>query len=173
MLAFLKLIERGLNAVVRPAAFLALAAMLVVVTLQIIFRMTFDALSWSEEAARYLLVWSTFLGATVAWQLGRHIAVTALIDLLPAALARTGRILSHASCLVFFVLAVNAGWHYMAMQGFQVSASMRIPMPWVYAIIPVTSAIMAFYSMVDLLEALTGREPEVDDAIDTDTEPHT
>ncbi len=40
-----------------------LAGMVLVTLMQIICRVFFDALTWSEEVARYLLVWSTFIGA--------------------------------------------------------------------------------------------------------------
>ena len=37
-----------------------LGAMVVITSAQIVCRMAFTALSWSEEATRYLLVWSSF-----------------------------------------------------------------------------------------------------------------
>ena len=43
-----------------------LAAMLCVTIAQIVCREWFRALQWSEEVCRYLLVWSTFLGARSA-----------------------------------------------------------------------------------------------------------
>ncbi|WP_416208223.1 TRAP transporter small permease [Halomonas sp.] len=50
--------------------------MIVSTTLQIVFRVFFDALAWSEEVSRYMLVWSTFLGATLAYKRSMHISVT-------------------------------------------------------------------------------------------------
>ncbi|WP_440995200.1 TRAP transporter small permease [Arhodomonas sp. SL1] len=158
MLTILQAIERGLDAVIRPVAFVALAGMIVVTTLQIVFRVAFDAISWSEELARYLLVWTTFLGATLAYQRGRHIAVTVVVDALPGPLRRVARVLAHGASLVFFAVVIVAGWRYMALQGFQVSASLRVPMPWVYAVIPGSAAVMALYALADLLESLLGRE---------------
>ncbi len=163
MLAVLQAIERRLDAVIRPIAFLALVAMIAVVTIQIVFRMAFTAVSWSEELARYLLVWTTFLGATLAYQRSSHIVVTVFVDLLPGPLARLGRVLAHAASLIFFIVIIVAGWHYMALQSFQVSASLRIPMPWVYSIIPVTAAVMGYYTAVDLAETLLGRDKDEGD----------
>ncbi|MCS4504336.1 TRAP transporter small permease [Arhodomonas aquaeolei] len=165
MLSLLQAVERGLDAVIRPAAFLALAGMIVVTTLQIVFRVAFDAISWSEELARYLLVWTTFLGATLAYQRGRHIAVTVLVDRLPRPLGRFARVLAHAASVAFFVVVIVAGWRYMDLQSFQVSASLRIPMPWVYAVIPGSAAVMGLYAAVDLLEVLFGRDEAGDDAV--------
>lgn len=165
MLAFLHAVRRGLDAVIRPAAFVALAAMIVVTTLQIVFRVAFDAISWSEELARYLLVWTTFLGAALAYQRGSHIAVTVLVDRLPRPGRRLGRILAHAAALTFFVVVIVVGARYMALQGFQVSASLRVPMPWVYAVIPGSAAVMGLYALVDLIDALVGRDEPADAAV--------
>ncbi len=158
MLALLHAVRGGLDAVIRPAAFVALAAMIVVTTLQIVFRVAFDAISWSEELARYLLVWTTFLGATLAYQRGSHIAVTVLVDRLPRPGRRLARVLAHAAALAFFVVVLAVGVRYMALQGFQVSASLRVPMPWVYAVIPGSAAVMGLYALVDLIDALVGRD---------------
>ena len=53
-----------------------LAGMVLTTSLQIICRVFFTALSWSEEVTRYLLVWSTFLGAGCVYKKGGHISVT-------------------------------------------------------------------------------------------------
>ena len=56
--------------------FLIMAGLVIVTTLQVVFRVAFNALTWSEEMSRYLLVWGTFFGATLAYKRGNHIAVT-------------------------------------------------------------------------------------------------
>ena len=42
-----------------------LGLMVIITGAQIVCRTWFTALSWSDEVTRYLLIWSTFLGATV------------------------------------------------------------------------------------------------------------
>ncbi|MFW5695913.1 MAG: TRAP transporter small permease [Alkalispirochaeta sp.] len=152
MLSTLRSIERGIDTVIRRAAFVALAGMIIVITLQIIFRVFFDAISWSEEVARYLLVWTTFLGAALAWYRGRHIAVTFVVESLPGIAQRIARTIAEIISISFFGIVIVVGIRYMAAQSFQVSASLRLPMPYVYFIIPATSAVMLFYAIVDLIE---------------------
>ena len=115
--------------------------------------------SGTEELARFLLIWITFLGATLAYQQGRHIAVTLLRDSLPE---RLRRIVSGAGMLVaiaFLVTLAVIGWRYMGMQSFQKSPSLRMSMGIVYAVMPVCAAIMAGLSVIDLLRLLAGQEP--------------
>lgn len=152
MLRLLRSIERGIDAVIQRIAFAVLAGMILTITLQIVFRVSFQALVWSEEAARYLLVWTTFLGAVLAYGRGRHIAVTFLVDALPDKLTTAARLLAHAAAITFFIVIIVVGFRYMRLQGFQVSASLRIPMPVVYAVIPVSAIVMLIYAVRDVIE---------------------
>lgn len=60
-----------------------LGAMVVITGAQIVCRMAFTALSWSEEATRYLLVWSSFLGASCVYKHSGHISITFIQDMVP------------------------------------------------------------------------------------------
>lgn len=162
MLPLLKSIERGIDAVIRRVAFTALAGMILTITLQIIFRVLFDALVWSEEVARYLLVWTTFLGAALAYQRGRHIAVTFLVDAIPRKAGTAVRLFAYLAAIVFFAVVLVVGVRYMRLQSFQVSASLRIPMPIVYAVIPISALIMLYYAVLDAIELLVEPAPTVE-----------
>lgn len=154
------LTERAVAAVLRPVVFAGMASLAVVITLQIVSRVLFTAVSWTEEVARFLLVWLTFLGATLALAEKRHIAVTVLTDRLPP---RARRIVTAAGLLamIAFLAALSwIGWSYMSMQSFQRSASLRIPMIYVYSVIPLSGALMAVLCLGQLLAVLTGREPD-------------
>ena len=61
-----------------------LGAMVVITGAQIVFRIFFTSLAWSEEATRYLLIWSTLLGAGCVYKHAGHISISILQDALPA-----------------------------------------------------------------------------------------
>ncbi|BBI71452.2 hypothetical protein HAALTHF_13110n [Vreelandella aquamarina] len=84
LLTLLQRIERGLDAIIQPVVFAGMAALIGVITLQIVSRVFFSAVGWTEEVARFLLVWITFLAGTLAFQRGRHIAVSFAVDALPS-----------------------------------------------------------------------------------------
>lgn len=151
----LQRIERAIDAVIQPIVFLGMAALIGVITLQIISRVFFTAVGWTEEVARFLLVWITFLGATLAFQRGRHIAVTFVVDALPARLAQLARIAAVLVALGFMLALMVLGYRYMQMQSFQRSASLRLSMTYIYAVIPISAAIMAWYALVDVVELIT------------------
>lgn len=152
-------LKRALAAVLRPVVFTGMAALAAVITLQIVSRVLFTAVSWTEEVARFLLVWLTFLGATLALAEKRHIAVTLLTDRLPPALARMAATVGLVAMAAFLIALTWIGWQYMSMQSFQRSASLQMPMMYVYAVIPVSSALMSILCLADLAATASGRAP--------------
>lgn len=159
LLSLFRSIERVLDSLLQPVVFAGMAALILVITLQIVSRVFFTAFSWTEEVARFLLIWITFLASTLAFQRGHHIAVTFAVDALPTRLRQLARILAVLAVIAFLVTLVVIGHRYMQVQSFQKSASLRIPMSYVYAVMPISAAIMAWYALVDLLELLFEGKP--------------
>lgn len=158
LLKLLRRIERGLDAIIQPVVFAGMAALIGVITLQIVSRVLFTAVGWTEEVARFLLVWITFLAGTLAFQRGRHIAVTFVVDALPGRLRQIARLAALLVVLAFMIALIVIGYRYMQVQSFQKSASLRLSMTYVYAVMPICAAIMAWYSLVDIIELLINGE---------------
>lgn len=123
----------------------------IVVGIQIVSRLIGTSMNWTEELARYFLIWITFLGAAVAYHDGRHIAVSFLVDCLPRKMAFASRFLSILACLTLVVVLAYWGVMYMNMQYFQRSPAMGLPMSYVYLIIPISFSLIAIYSLKDIL----------------------
>lgn len=134
-----------------------LAAMVLITGLQIACRVFFTALSWSEEAARYLLVWSTFIGAGCVYKHAGHISVTVVQSLLPGMGKKALELLVHLICGAFFAVIVYYGVLYAGKQGGQLSPAIRIPMSYMYASIPVGGALMLWHALDAILQTLTER----------------
>jgi TRAP-type C4-dicarboxylate transport system permease small subunit len=158
LLKLLRRIERGLDAIIQPVVFAGMAALIGVITLQIVSRVLFTAVGWTEEVARFLLVWITFLAGTLAFQRGRHIAVTFVVDALPGRLRQIARLAALLIVLAFMITLIVIGYRYMQVQSFQKSASLRLSMTYVYAVMPICAAIMAWYALVDIIELLVNGE---------------
>ncbi|QNU65070.1 TRAP transporter small permease [Vreelandella titanicae] len=150
--------ERFLDSILQPVVFAGMAALIGVITLQIVSRVLFTAVGWTEEVARFLLVWITFLAGTLAFQRGRHIAVTFVVDALPGRLRQIARIAALLVVLAFMITLIVIGYRYMQVQSFQKSASLRLSMTYVYAVMPICAAIMAWYALVDIIELLINGE---------------
>ena len=134
--------------------FLIVAGMVIVTTLQVVFRVAFNALTWSEELSRYLLVWGTFFGATLAYKRGNHIAVTFIIDFFPTRLRVWFNVFTYLLSLAFFVVVAQQGLNMISMQVFQVSPALGLPMQYVYWSIPLSLGIMIIHSFAGIAEEL-------------------
>lgn len=131
-----------------------LFAMVVITGAQIICRVFFEALTWSEELSRYLLVWSSIIGAACVYRRAGHISVSIVQDLLPAKGKKIMQIIVHILCGVFFALMIYYGFIYMGKMSNQLSPAMRLPMSIMYASIPVGGILLlyqAFDAMMGLL----------------------
>jgi len=119
---------------------LALLAMSLIVFIQVICRFVLkSSLPWSEEASRYLLVWTAFLGGAYGIRQGAHIGVEAFSLLLPKKIQEILSILvmivSIILCAIIFEYGISIVGSLLS-KG-QLSPAMRIPMGYIYAAIPV------------------------------------
>lgn len=122
---------------------LLMALLVVVVFLQVIFRFALDSpLAWTEELARYSLIWLTFLGAAYAMSSKAHIGMEFFVNLFNLSIRKALYIIATFASLLFFLLMVIEGYD-LAMQGMsQLSPVLRIPMGMIYMVIPVSGAIL-------------------------------
>jgi TRAP-type C4-dicarboxylate transport system permease small subunit len=135
---------------------LMLGAMVIITGAQIVCRLFFTSLSWSEEATRYLLIWSTFFGAGCVYKHSGHISITVLQNLVPEKVSRILQLLVHVLCMVLFALIVWYGIVYFGKQGKQLSPALRLPMRYVYTCIPIGCGIMFIHALDAFLGILTG-----------------
>jgi TRAP-type C4-dicarboxylate transport system permease small subunit len=149
-----------LDAICGVVCMFCLTAMVLLTGAQIVCRMYFTALVWSEELSRYLLVWSTFLGASCVYKRMGHINVSVVQDICPPGARRVLKTLAHLVCGAFFVIAIYYGIRYMGLQSRQLSAALRIPMPWMYLAIPVGCGLMLLHVAALLLPAGDGARRE-------------
>jgi TRAP-type transport system small permease protein len=131
---------------------IVLTAMSVVVFLQVLFRYVLGLpLFWTEEFARYCLVWASLLGAAVATKRGQHIAVTFVMERLPAHLRRFFRLVALFSVAVILAIIMWGGFQLVMVTRAQISPALRIPMAIPYAAVPVGAAVMLLHTIVLIL----------------------
>lgn len=123
--------------------------------------------SWAAESVRYAIVWTVFIGASIAFRQGVHISIDALRLYLPARAATGVSLLALTLSFVFCALLLWYGLGLVqTMRGFsQVSPAMQVPMWWVYLALPVGAALM----LLRLLQIFWGqifRAPPVPSAPD-------
>ena len=149
----LKKISHLLDTVCGALIVLLLAALVIVVTLQIIWRTWFTSRAWTEEVTRYLLIWSTYLGATCVYRHGGNIAITVLQNAMPAKAGKAMRVLVHLICLALFIVLAYYGFSYCARLT-KTATSIPLRMKDVYIVMPVSMVIMGYHALVMMLEEI-------------------
>lgn len=126
--------------------FFTFALSVVLIFIQIIMRYVFLAsLSWSEELARYLFIWYTWIGASYAVAKHRHIRIEILCDLIkgkPRIMLELVVLLVWAAFSMFLAVKGVEVVRIIAVRG-QLSAALQIPMALAYAAIPAGALLMS------------------------------
>jgi TRAP-type C4-dicarboxylate transport system permease small subunit len=160
---------RGLDALNRAIYYLVgalLAVITVVVFIQVLVRfvLTHAGLNisapWTEELARFLLVWLVFLGAAVGCRRMQLISLDFVVKAVPGIAGRLLRYLALALCLWLFVLMVRYGTQFVTIIGrTEMSPVMQVSKAWVYWAMPVAAVLMIINTCAFALEAfLEGRD---------------
>jgi TRAP-type C4-dicarboxylate transport system permease small subunit len=127
----------SLERVLKIALVVLLTAMTIVVILGIVARyILLISIPWTEELARYLMIWTGFVGFGVAYRKRELIAVRLFIDKLPPHLLRMAFFISDIACSIFLILVVIYGIKLCVMNIYQVAPALRISMGIIYAAIP-------------------------------------
>jgi len=137
------------NQITRVTALLVIIGMCITVgsvVLGVIFRYFLrDALVWSEEVARYAMIWVSMLGGGIAFRLGAHVAVDFLVNALPDGARRVIIFAGQLGMLVFLVVVVWYGIDVTQQVSGQRTAALRISIAWAYSAVPIGAALMIYH----------------------------
>lgn len=110
-----------------------LVAMFVLVILQVISRYVFHSpLPWTEELARYVMIWMVFVASAHLTSTGEHIVITLIDKVLPAAWVKWVIVLSSLIVAVACLFLLPSGWKFVSRMFRASSPAMSLPMGWVY-----------------------------------------
>ena len=144
-----------LNKLLEWAVVILLCVMLFSVLWGVFTRYFFaDQSSWTDELARFMLIWVSILGA--AYISGKNAHIT--IDLLSASIALkarlqmevvTGMIISLFVLVIFLV--GGSRYIYISFKLGQTSAALEIPMGYVYLVLPIAGIIIIYFKILGIL----------------------
>lgn len=142
------------------AAVVVALALLAVVVLGVAFRIINDPLIWSDELARYLMVWLALLGWIVATRRRSHIRVTVILYLLPS---RSRAAVEIAIQLCVLAFGAVLAWHSVELidRAWDVEAvSLAVPSALLYLLVPFTGSVVALQAAVEIAYVLRGGRPQ-------------
>lgn len=145
----MKTFERWFVEANKWVVILLLVAMSCIVFANVSLRYTTHfSITWSEEVARYLMIWMTFLGAGLALRYGGHVAIANFQEMMTTPVQRLLRLVVVALLLAFFVIMVRMGYDYMSRMRFQVTPATRVSFGYVYAAMPIGFILMIVHLLL-------------------------
>lgn len=164
MRRFVTAVDR-LNAVVTLLVGLLLAVVACAVMFQVLVRFVLTAAGvnisapWTEELARYTLIWMVFLGAGIGVRHARMIALEFGIRKLPARAGIPIRYAVMVLCMAFFGLLFSVGIDFLELGRSETSPVLGITRDYVYWAMPVGMGLMILNSLTLIVETLAeGRD---------------
>ncbi|BEQ13188.1 TRAP transporter small permease [Desulfoferula mesophila] len=130
-----------------------LAMVLVVVTFQVLNRFMLGLpIAWTEEAARYLFVWLSLLGAVRGVRDKAHLQVDLIVRMLPA---RVEKILDLLGGIVVAVLlweVVESALILLPLTWTRRIATMNVPIFYLYVATPLAAGLMFLFTLRNIMQ---------------------
>jgi TRAP-type C4-dicarboxylate transport system permease small subunit len=159
----MRALRHGLDWLLGSAICVLMGAMVLNVLWQVFTRFVLhNPSSFTEEAARYMMIWVGLLGSAYATGKKSHLALDLITAHLQGARKRVSELVIH-SCVLLFALAVMIGgggrlvWIQLSLG--QESAALQLKLGYVYLAVPLAGVFIVIYSLYALADALRGGAP--------------
>lgn len=116
--------------------------------------------SWTEEFARFSLIWMTMVGAAYLNAKREHLSMDFLYEKLSDANKRKVSILIEALIFLFALIVIVIGGMNLVFTTLhlgQLSGTLRIPLGYVYAILPFSGLLIMAFSTYHISNIYTGK----------------
>lgn len=161
MLPVIECICLTLRKAISIAVVLLFSVMLIAVLVQVAGRYFFGfSIAQAAEIATFSQIWLVLLGGGVALARGQHVAIDILPSKLPIAGARVSLLLIAFIAGAFLAVLAYGSLPLMKMGTFQTSPSLRIPMKYMYACMPVGAAYMILELILSVIQRWNDPFPE-------------
>jgi len=119
------------------------------------------SLAWSEELVREVILYTTFIGCSVAVKNRSTIRIDALVQLVPV-LKYPFEVFSHVVTLLFSVIMVYFGYQLAQLQVLsgQKTLILQIPTVYLYATLPLMGVLMFIRTVMVMVEDLRSPRAE-------------
>ena len=150
---------RSLSRVVEGLIILGATTIVTMVTAEVILRYLFKhSLIFTEELARYLMVWIVFLGSALAIRDGSHIHISFLTKRFSLQTQKWLRLSANILTVFFLFFVTFEGLKILPQQLYQMCITINISLFYFYLAIPVGSILMIIYIVPSLKEIFQNKK---------------
>ncbi|MBF0226471.1 MAG: TRAP transporter small permease [Desulfobacterales bacterium] len=156
----LKFLDKCLTFFEEWTLFLTVMAALISLFINVVLRYGFNySLAWSEELVRLVIIYTTLIGCCSAIKNRSMIKIDALVQAIPK-LKLPLNLFSNFITIIFSVMMIYYGWQIAAQQlaTNQKTIILRIPLVYLYAIVPLMGLLMFIRTIQVLYEDITGQK---------------
>ncbi len=168
MLHLLDLAVAWALAAVRLVCIALATALFVIVVAAVVARYVFgQAVSWTEEVPRYLLIWISFLGAAACVAKREHVGFDILFNALPTRVRRGLGGFIGLLILGFGWIVLRYGVVFVQEFGGDLMETIPFKNYWYYVAMPVSGALLMLFALKATIDALRGQhESQVGQSVD-------
>jgi TRAP-type C4-dicarboxylate transport system permease small subunit len=125
--------------------YILLVSVTIIAVLGVYYRyVLIDPLQWAEEIARYILIWMTLIGASIAVKERKHVMLTSVVVRIPERMSLIIEIVFFL--IIIFIIGLIAN------ETKTISPSLQISMVWAHTALPVGFALILIQSFYILFE---------------------
>ena len=120
-----------------------------------------DQARWSEELARFLLVWISFLGGAIAYLDDKHLGVDLLFSHFDRSARRLSKIVTHGLVFAFAAGIMGIGGTQLVIDRFdsgQLLPALEIPKAWFYLAVPTSGYLIGMFALGNVIALIAGVE---------------
>ena len=143
-----------LDALLEKTLVVIMSAMVINVLWQVFSRYILtNPSSFTDELARYLMIWVGVLGAAYVAGKGNHVAITYFSEKMSPPNLKKIQVFINLTILTFAILGMLIGGVrlvYITLVLEQLSPALKIPLGVVYSVIPISGILIIFYKILDL-----------------------
>jgi TRAP-type C4-dicarboxylate transport system permease small subunit len=110
-----------------------------------------DSLSWTEELARYLMIWAALLAVSVGIKDKEHVGIQLLIKQFPPIITKLITFVVYVITIVFLTVLTFKGYQVAVKAQNQLSLALNISMFWPLMSIPVSGFLAIIQQFIQLL----------------------
>ncbi|WP_134702803.1 TRAP transporter small permease [Ammoniphilus sp. YIM 78166] len=114
------------------------------VFINVVLRLFGMGTTWSEELIRYLIIWLTFIGASICVRKGEHVGIELLPELLPDRIKKFLALIVNTIVILFllFLLKYSVELVQFNQKNGQIAPALGIPMYIIYLSVPIGTLLM-------------------------------
>jgi len=141
----LSTVVHNVNKVIGRFTNLLLIIMTLAVFAQVISRFLLE-----HPLARYLMIWITFLGASLAIEKKAHPMIEIFAGFLPGRTRQVVQVIALLVSSVFYSLLIYFGSQFAVRSFGQLTPAMGLPIGYVYLIIPISGVLLLISSFAEI-----------------------